>query len=168
MFRKGKYFIMPLGWAVLRLLIAALSTIPPAHSGGRIWLVGEPSPGMPTCEEFYDKWEAPGAPPGILAMAGYSREIFAAKDCLDKNDVPKACEHWSKLLIVLDKLGPPLNGNRGDIEELMRQKNCDATMQPESPSQSKSSVPPEAPQNSTTAGPRPPAVPGTNPPSSEP
>jgi hypothetical protein len=101
------------------------STVSFADSDGRVLLAGEPTPGMPTCDEFYDKWDVPGAPPGILAMAGFSREVFAAKDCLDKNNVPKACEHWSKLLVVLDKIGQPLADNQGDIEELMRQHHCE-------------------------------------------
>jgi hypothetical protein len=90
-------------------LLPCSSTVSQADSGGRIWLVAEPSQGMPPCEEFYDKWDAPGAPPGLLAMAGYSREIFAAKACLDKNDVPMACKHWQGLLAVIDKMGPPLS-----------------------------------------------------------
>jgi hypothetical protein len=108
------------------VLLPRSSSVSQADAGGRIWLVGEPTPGLPTCDEFYDKWDVPGAPPGILAMAGFSREVFAANDCIDKNNVPKACEHWSKLLVVLDKIGPPLNDNRGDIEELMRQHHCEA------------------------------------------
>jgi hypothetical protein len=108
------------------LLLPLGLTVSLADSDRRIGLVGEPTPGLPTCDEFYDKWDVPGAPPGILAMAGFSREVFAAKDCIDKNNVPKACEHWSKLLVVLDKIGPPLNDNRGDIEELMRQHHCEA------------------------------------------
>jgi hypothetical protein len=93
MIRAGKYSIASTCWTVLGVSLAALATIPLAHSDERVWLVGEPSPGMPMCDEFYDKWDAPGAPPGLLAMAGYSREVFAAKDCLDKNNVPMACKH---------------------------------------------------------------------------
>jgi hypothetical protein len=107
------------------LLLPCSSTVSQADSGGRIWLVAEPSQGMPPCEEFYDKWDAPGAPPGLLAMAGYSREIFAAKACLDKNDVPMACKHWQGLLAVIDKMGPPLSESRGDIEQLMQEHDCE-------------------------------------------
>jgi hypothetical protein len=107
------------------VLLPCSSTVSQADSGGRIWLVGEPSPGMPPCEEFYDKWEVPGAPPGLLAMAGYSREVFAAKACLDKNDVPMACKHWQGLLGVVDKMGPPLSESRGDIEQLMQEHDCE-------------------------------------------
>ena len=111
---------------VFGLLFAIFSTVSVALAGERIWLVGEPSEGMPSCEEFFDKWEAPGAPPGLLAMAGYSREVFAAKACLDKNDVPMACKHWQGLLVLVDKLGPPMNENRGDIERLMQEHDCEA------------------------------------------
>jgi hypothetical protein len=109
--------------AVLTMIVVASLSV--AHSEGRFLLVTEPSPGMPPCEEFFDKWEAPGAPPGMLAMAGFSREVMAAADCLKKNKVPIACEHWKKLLPILDKLGPPLNENRSGIEDLMRQHACE-------------------------------------------
>lgn len=112
-------------WIILGLSLAA---VPLAHADGRIWLVGEPSPGMPPCEEFYDKWDVPGAPPGLLAMAGYSREVFAAKACLEKNDIPMACKHWQGLLDVVDKVGAPLSESRGDIEQLMQEHACEATL----------------------------------------
>lgn len=98
----------PLASTSLAALVL-FSIIPLSHAGKRIILVGEPTSRLPTCDEFYDKWEVPGAPPGILAMAGLGREVIAAKDCIDKNNVPKACEHWSKLLVIIDKLGPPLS-----------------------------------------------------------
>jgi hypothetical protein len=85
---------------------------------------GEPTKGMPKCEEFFTKWEVPGAPAGILAMAGFAREVMAARDCLKQNNVAKACQHWGKLLEAMDKLGPPLDENRNDIKELMRQNKC--------------------------------------------
>lgn len=44
---------------------------------------------------------------------------MAAYDCVQKKEVPKACEHWTKLLAVMDKMGPPLDESRGDVEELM-------------------------------------------------
>ena len=95
-----------------------------AHSEARDARAGEPTKGMPKCEEFFTKWEMPGAPAGILAMAGFAREVMAAKDCLKQNNIPKACEHWKGLLSAMDKLGPPLNENRSDIEEVMRQNKC--------------------------------------------
>jgi len=79
---------------------------------------------MPKCDEFFTKWEMPGAPAGTWAMVGFAREVMAAKDCLKQNNIPKACEHWRKLLDAMDKLGPPLDENRTDIKELMRQNKC--------------------------------------------
>ena len=120
---------MNVGQVRIALVTGALLTLsffPLAHAEERIWLVADPSPGMPPCDEFYDKWDTPGAPPGLQAMAGFSREVFAAKACLDKNDVAMACKHWQGLLTVIDKLGPPWNERRGEIEELMQQKECEA------------------------------------------
>ena len=57
------------GW-IVPLSLVAVSTASHAYSGDRIWLAAEPTPGMPTCEEFYEKWEAPGAAAGMLAMMG--------------------------------------------------------------------------------------------------
>ena len=85
----------------------------------------EPSAGMPKCEEFYDKWDVSGAPAGMMAMMGFSREVMAAKDCLKQNNVPVACEHWRKLLEESDKLGPPLSDNRSDVEAMMTQYKCE-------------------------------------------
>ncbi len=117
-------------FACLVIVLGASLPAPPispsAYSEERIILVGEPSPGLPTCEEFFDKWEAPGAPSGILAMAGFGREVFAAKDCIDKGNVPMACKHWQGLLVVIDKTGPPLDENRGDIVTLLDEHDCDA------------------------------------------
>lgn len=126
MIRIGPLCIAFTGSIVLILSLATLSTVSLAKSEGRIWLVAEPTPGPPSCEEFFDKWDVPGAPAGILAIAGLGREVVAAKDCIDKNNVPKACEHWSKLLVVLGKVGPPIDESRGDIEELMRQHKCES------------------------------------------
>lgn len=86
----------------------------------------EPSAGIPGCDEFYDKWEVPGAPTGLLAMAGLGREVMAANDCIKKNNIPKACEHWSKLLKVAGKLGPPLSDSTDEIEALMTEHKCSA------------------------------------------
>ncbi len=55
-------------------------------------------------------------------MAGLGREVIAAKDCIDKNNVPMACKHWRGLLAIVDKMGPPLDENRGDIEQLMQER----------------------------------------------
>jgi len=109
---------------LLGLSLAALPATTPVHAEGRILLATEPSPGLPTCEEFYDKWDVPGAPSGILAMAGLGREVIAAKDCIDKNNVPMACKHWQGLLAIVDKMGPPLDETRDDIEQLMREHEC--------------------------------------------
>jgi hypothetical protein len=87
-------------------------------------LAAEPSPGAPACEEFYDKWEVPGVPSAMLAMAGLGREVIAAKDCVNKGNIALACKHWQGLLSVIDKLGPPLSESRGDIEALMAQNKC--------------------------------------------
>ena len=119
----------PLAMSLIGVLMnfsATLSDVP----RDRILLVAEPSPGQPSCEEFFDKWEAPGAPTGMLAMAGLGREAIAAQDCIKQNKVSVACEHWSKLLVAVDRMGPPLNQNRADIEELMRQHKCDAARVP--------------------------------------
>ena len=99
---------------------AALFAVSQARDGR----AEEPTKGMPKCDEFFTKWEVPGAPAGTLAMAGFAREVMAARDCLRQNNISKACEHWRKLLDVMDKLGPPLDENRADIKELMRQNKC--------------------------------------------
>jgi hypothetical protein len=112
-------------WIPLGLTIALLSAFPFALAEERFWLVTEPSEGMPTCEEFFDKWEVPGAPVGLMAMSGFAREAFAAKKCVDKGDVATACKHWQGLLVVMDKVGPPLSESRGDVENLMREHKCD-------------------------------------------
>lgn len=111
---------------VFGLSFAALSTVPLAHADGRVWLAAEPSQGMPTCEEFYDKWEVAGAPGAMMAMFGLGREVMAAKDCIDKDKVPMACKHWRGLLVVMDKMGPPLDESRGDLEKLMSEHKCEA------------------------------------------
>jgi hypothetical protein len=102
------------------------------HAEGRIWLVGEPSQGMPTCEEFYDKWEVAGAPPAMMAMFGLGREVMAAKDCLDKGNITSACKHWQGLLVVMEKMGSPLDESRADVEALMHDHNCEAAPASES------------------------------------
>ena len=102
-------------------VILAVSMVAMAPSHAR---ADEPTKGMPKCAEFFTTWEAPGVPAGTLAMAGFAREVFAAKDCLKQNNIPKACEHWKKLLAAMDKLGAPLDENRSHIEELIRQNKC--------------------------------------------
>ena len=160
MIRTGPSGIACACCIIIGLSLAALSTLPLAHAGGRIWLVGEPSPGLPACEEFFDKWEVPGAPPGLLAMAGFSREVFAAKACLDKSNVPMACKHWQGLLVIIDKFRLPISESRGDIEKLMREHKCEANAEPNSGPQSKPGAPPEAIQGSDST-----AAPGSGAPS---
>jgi hypothetical protein len=109
-------------WIPLGLTIALLSAFPLASAEERLWLVTEPSEGMPTCEEFFDNWEVQGAPSGLMTMSGFAREVFAAKERVDKGDVATACRHWQGLLVVMDKVGPPLSESRGDVENLMREK----------------------------------------------
>lgn len=111
-------------------LVATLA-IPLALSAGSPLSAAEPSPGSPACEEFFDKWEAPGVPPAMLAIAGVGRELMAAMDCVQKNDIPRACAHWRKLIEVTDKLGPPLSDNRVGIETQMREHKCDSVAAPD-------------------------------------
>ena len=82
--------------------------------------------GIASCEEFFNEWEVRGAPASISAIAALGREAAAAKDCIDKGDVARACKHWQGLLVEIEKMGPPLSESRSDIEELMRQNRCEA------------------------------------------
>jgi septal ring factor EnvC (AmiA/AmiB activator) len=82
--------------------------------------------GTASCEEFFNEWEILGAPANISAIAALGREAAAAKDCMDKGDVAMACKHWRGLLVEIEKMGPPLSESRVDIEELMRQNQCEA------------------------------------------
>ena len=109
------------GLAVMSLVGSLL----PAQSGSRIWLVEEPSKGTPSCEEFFDKWDVPGAPAGMLVMAGIGREVAAAQDCVAQNKIDLACKHWQAIVVNLDKVGPPLNESRGDVVTLMQQNKCE-------------------------------------------
>jgi hypothetical protein len=77
-------------------LVASLS---PAQSGNRIWLIEEPSKGTPSCEEFFDKWDIPGAPAGMLVMAGIGREVQAAQDCVAQNKIDLACKVERKTVL---------------------------------------------------------------------
>jgi hypothetical protein len=78
------------------------------------------------CDDFFDQWEIPGVPATMLAMGGIGREMMAAMDCVEKNDIEKACLHWHKIIEVTDKLGPPYNQDRAGIEALMREHKCAA------------------------------------------
>ena len=82
--------------------------------------------GVANCEEFFNEWEVGGAPASLSAIAALGREAAAARDCIDKGDVATACKHWQGLLVEIEKIGPPLSGSRGEIEELMRQNRCEA------------------------------------------
>jgi chromosome segregation ATPase len=82
--------------------------------------------GITSCEEFFNEWEVRGAPVNISAIAALGREAAAAKDCIDKGDVATACKHWQGLLVEIEKMGPPVSESRGDIEELIRQNQCEA------------------------------------------
>ena len=115
-----------ISWIPLGLTIAFLSAFPPALAQERLWRVTEPSEGMPSCEEFFDKWRVQGALSGLVAMSGFAREVFAAKKCIDKGDIATACRHWHGLLVVMDKVGPPLSESRGDVENLMREHKCES------------------------------------------
>ncbi len=77
------------------------------------------------CGIFFDKWEEPGIPTELLTALGLGHELAAAQDCLAKQDVATACKHWSKVLEVADKAGPPLNENRPGLEKLMQDHECE-------------------------------------------
>ncbi len=114
-----------------RYILTATLPILLALSGAGLLAAAEPSPGSPSCEEFFDKWDVPGAPAAMLAMAGVGRELMAANDCVQKNDIPRACAHWRKLIEVTDKLGPPLSENRVGIEMQMREHKCETVALPD-------------------------------------
>jgi hypothetical protein len=80
--------------------------------------------GIASCEEFFNEWEARGAPASISTIAALGREAAAAKDCIDKGEITMACKHWQGLLVEIEKMGPPVSESRGEIEELMRQNQC--------------------------------------------
>ncbi len=82
--------------------------------------------GAVLCDDFFDQWEIPGVPSAMLAMGGIGREMMAAMDCVEKNDIEKACRHWHKIVEVTDKLGAPYNQDRAGIEALMREHKCAA------------------------------------------
>ena len=124
-------------------VMSVIAALTPAHSDGGFWLVGEPTKGEPTCEEFFDKWDVPGAPAGMLAMAGVGREVAAAQDCVKQNKIDLACKHWQVIVVNLDKVGPPLNASRGDVVALMQQNNCQTIPAPDQGSQSPSDASPK-------------------------
>jgi len=116
-------------------VLVAVSAINPIFAEPRLLPVAEEDeeqqqPGSPVCEEFFGRWEVPGMPPAMLAMAGIGRELIAAQDCIEKDNVPMACQHWSKVLEVTDKLGAPFDQDRGGIEELMAEHKCEPSAQP--------------------------------------
>ena len=78
-----------------------------------------------TCGSFFDKWEEPGIPAELLAALGLGHELAAAQDCLAKEDAATACKHWSKVLEVADKVGPPFDENRAGLEKLMQDHQCE-------------------------------------------
>jgi hypothetical protein len=104
--------------------LLAISTVAPAQAQDRPLVGIERKSGLPTCGEVFDKREVPGAPAGVMAAAGYGREVMAASDCIKKNNLAMACEHWRRLLAIAGTLGSPWNESRGDIENLMRQNKC--------------------------------------------
>ncbi|MGB6908773.1 MAG: hypothetical protein WBE01_03440 [Methyloceanibacter sp.] len=114
-------------------LLLTVSATTYVQAEDRIWLTAEPSQGLPGCEDFDDLLDVPGVPAGILAAGRFGREVFAAKDCLDKDNVPLACKHWQRSLGILDKVGPPLDETRGDIVKLMEEHDCDTSAEAPAP-----------------------------------
>lgn len=85
----------------------------------------EKKQGIVRCEDFFEKWEVMGAPASLLAIAGLGREAAAAKACLEKGDIDTACRHWQGLLVEIERIGPPVSESRGEVQELMRQNQCE-------------------------------------------
>ncbi len=111
-------------WAALMLMGAiGAATATPSHAG-------TPSQGMPTCDEFSDKWEPSELPQTMLAAMAFAQEKVAAKDCVEKQDIATACRHWAGMLGIIDK-APALEYSRGDIQELITKNDC-AAKAPES------------------------------------
>jgi hypothetical protein len=100
------------------------ATATPSNAEGSSLLVVDQKVGPPSCGVFFDRWEIAGVPKGMTAKVGFGRELVAAADCVEKNNVSMACEHWRRLLVVADKMGPPLSGSRGAIEGEMRRRRC--------------------------------------------
>ncbi len=79
----------------------------------------------PRCGVFFDKWDVPGAPPAMLIMGGIGREVMAAQDCLSNNQTATACEHYRRIVKVLDTRGAAVPSmNRSDLEAIMKRHNC--------------------------------------------
>ena len=79
----------------------------------------------PRCGVFFDKWDVPGAPQGVLIMAGIGRELMAAQDCLTNNKTPTACEHYRRIQKVLDTRGAAVPAmSRSDLDGIMKRNNC--------------------------------------------
>lgn len=74
MIRRGSNSITVTCWIVLCHSFVLLPAVTLTHAEGRIWLIGEPTPAAPTCDEFFDKWEVPGVPSAMLAMGGLGSE----------------------------------------------------------------------------------------------
>ena len=106
-----------------------LSAIALDYAEGRVVLVRDHQ-APPSCEEFFDKWEVPGARAASLNIEGLEREVAAANDCIKQNNLPVACKHWQGLVAVLNKIVPPLGDTKDDVEELMREAKCQASAAP--------------------------------------
>jgi len=112
-----------------------------AQAEARVLLVAgeEEGLGSPACGVFYDKWEVPGVPAAMLAMAGIGRELMAADDCIQKDQVATACTHWRRVLEVTDKLGPPFDQDRVGIEDSMHDHQCDPNTEQTNPEETRES-----------------------------
>lgn len=121
---KPRNVIAALLGAAVPLLLSAAAHLWAAEAAGEAPQSGEDSAAL--CDDFFDQWEIPGVPSAMLAMGGIGREMMAAMDCVEKNDIAKACRHWHKIVEVTDKLGPPYNQDRAGIEALMREHKCAA------------------------------------------
>jgi hypothetical protein len=96
----------------------------PAFGDGSVLRARDDASRGPACDDFFTQWEVPGVSPQMLAIGGIGREMMAAMDCVEKNDIAKACRHWNKIIEVTDKLGPPYNQGRVGVETLMREHKC--------------------------------------------
>lgn len=79
----------------------------------------------PRCGVFLENWDVPGVPAPMLIMGGIGREVMAATDCVRSKRLPTACEHYKRILNVLDRKDAELLAvERSEIEALMRQIKC--------------------------------------------
>jgi hypothetical protein len=86
---------------------------------------GQQSAKEPRCGVFFENWDVPGVPAPMLIMSGIGREVMAATDCVRSKRLPTACEHYQRILNVLDRKEAELLAlDRTEIEGLMRQINC--------------------------------------------